>query len=453
MPVNSIPGTPLATPSSQGGMSAADKQALIWDTREYISRKTRTLSPIAIETGFNATTGYAGAWTTGGLGGSASIVLNDADHYGKGTDCAAITTSGTGNSPYINSPAYTAKPWDLSNSSLVIALKVTSTAALKGTFWATVYAGSDTNASAYTNAVSWVIGDTNDLNSQRYMGPDGTWFLFSLSRIHVDATYGTIDWTSIKAIRIRINDAWVSGGSVAQATVRIGLVGTAADTTASYPNGVATFCFDDGLASAYTKALPIFNARGIGATAFIINDALNTTSFLTTAQVNEMVSLGWDAAIHGEIAAHTSDWPSMAVGDRNAMLDRSVAFHAAQGWDTRHCAYPSGHFDYPTVTSVLGAGIPYARTTYGMMGTANETWPPMAPGKLIATSFGAQSVNALKIWIDRLKTNKTWGIFTLHDVVATASSGQVINQYDLQAWVEYAVAQGVAIRTMSQMLP
>jgi peptidoglycan/xylan/chitin deacetylase (PgdA/CDA1 family) len=342
----------------------------------------------------------------------------------------------------------------------VIAVKVTDTTALKnnGTVpfaWATVYAGSDTNASAYTNGVSWSIGNTNDVSTQRWIGPDGTWILLSLYRNTYDAAFGTIDWTSIKAIRFRLNDAWISGNPVAQAQVRVGFVGIARDTKQEFPNGVVTFCLDDGLSNVYSQAFPIFASRNIAATAFLINDVIDTDGFVTTAHVNEMVANGWDAAIHGEYAAHVSGWVAMSPTDRDAMLARSVAFHAARGWDTRHCAYPEGRFDGPTVASVLSAGL-YGRTTYGMYTSTAAFWemyPPVSPGKLVALSYNGNSVGSRHAWIDAIKAGRHWGIFNLHNVVTTASSGQEINQYDLVEFLEYVVNQDVTIRTMSQMIP
>jgi peptidoglycan/xylan/chitin deacetylase (PgdA/CDA1 family) len=412
-----------------------------------------SLQFIPIDLGFNASTGTAGSWTATATTGS--IALNDPDHYASGKDCVRIATDGAGSNTYISSPLFGAI--DFTNGYPVLAIKVTNTAALRPVGWMDVYASSDASANTWTNYVEWEWGTTSDVPSQMWVSPDGAWVLIPLPWNTASITAGTPIRSAIRHFRVRLHDKWVSGDPVAPAEIRIGAIGIARDPAQEFPNGVITISFDDATSSTYNLGYPVLAARGIRAVTYAISAAIDTGSFMTTAQLNTLAADGWDVSPHcNTMDAHTNGYPSMGPTAAAQDLAATIALHATRGWDTRHLAYPHGYFDAPTVAAIMATGIAAARTVYSFGYGAKmicESWPPVDKGKLMAYEPSNISLDGLNAMVDDVKANHSWGMPVLHNIIAGASTGESLNVNDLASFIDYAVSQGVPFRTMPQMVP
>lgn len=461
-----IPGNSVApaTTAKPGSMSAADKtkldglpssavptsalsivaaQSL---ASQYAAKVNKTLTSYPIETGFSGWT----ATTTG----TCTINLSDnSDYYGAGTTSALLTTDGlsssSGDNVYMTSPTY-GTAWDLTNSEFVIALKVTNYATLKTSNWLSVYAG-DT---ALANYYNWLWNNVAETSTTTYLTPDGTWLLLRLPW-SMATTHNTPTRSAITVIRIRIFDRYVSGGAVSPAQVRFGYIGMAQDVSHLYANGVITWTLDDGWATQYTIAAPIFDSYDIKPTLHLIDDRIGVASYMTLGQIQTLQTHGWIVGTHAStLANHDTNYVALGTTAAAADLATTIAYHQANGLGWRNFAYPGGNFDGPTEAAIMALGIRSARILYvPSAGTFSSGWPPVDPGKIMALSMSSVTVAQAKTFIDTVKSNKAWGVFAAHQFGTGASSGTTLGQADLRAILQYQVAQGVTTKSMEEMMP
>ncbi len=224
-----------------------------------------------------------------------------------------------------------------------------------------------------------------------------------------------------------------------------------------FPNGVITISFDDATSTVYTLGYPVLAARGIPAVTYVISEAIDTDSFMTTEQLNTLAANGWDVSLHCyTLDAHTSGYPIMGPTAAAQDLAAALSLHVDRGWDTKHMAYPHGYFDAPTVDAIMSTGISTARTVYAFGSGANmicESWPPVNKGRLMAYEPANISLAGLLGLVNNVKQNHSWGMPVLHNMTTSASTGEILSVDDLATFTDYALSQGVPFRTMSQLAP
>lgn len=446
----------LTTPTIDGVASSPAMRR--YQTVDYLAGVSKELTVLPIEVGFSAATGRQGAWSIT-KPGTSSVVLNDSDHYGSGTDCALFTTDGqTGTASgglIITSPTYT-NAIDFTDSFPVLAIKVADFTALKDLGQFVLYATSD-SGSFSTNNYNWSSLDHNDANpTARYLTPDGQWLLLAFPFSQANTT-GSPNRAAIKTLRFKIFDNYSgSGGAVAQAVVRLGMLGISRNTNGPFPNGVVTITMDDGRAGQYSYAFPAMESRNMRGTAYVITEQIGVSSYMTEAQLNNLAAHGWDVAPHAyREAVHTSGFPSVGAAGTIADLSQAIVYHRARGWDIRHFADPRGMFNAETNAAVMGLGAATLSTTYGNDTTLKniETWPPVARERVTRFTATSLTTTTIKQWVDNVKAYRLWGIIAFHNFITGATSGSDWNKDDFVQFVEYLVQQGVPVRTMSQMMP
>jgi peptidoglycan/xylan/chitin deacetylase (PgdA/CDA1 family) len=108
--------------------------------------------------------------------------------------------------------------------------------------------------------------------------------------------------------------------------------------------------FDDGWGDGYTYALPILEAHGFVGTFYVIAGRIDSGSFLTSAQLRDLIEAG------DEIGDHTMDHVPLEHQNSSRLayeIDAAAATIAsATGqWPTT-LAYPTGSFDMTTEHAV-----------------------------------------------------------------------------------------------------
>ncbi len=227
---------------------------------------------------------------------------------------------------------------------------------------------------------------------------------------------------------------------------------------------LVSFTFDDGQQSALTQAAPTLQKYGLTGTDYIITNCVGMTTAPNTCRANTDVPyLTWPQATQlqntygWEIGSHTVDHQclvsvggdcqatKLTAAQVDAELANSKAALVANGFNPTAFAPPYGDYDM----SALAQIAKYYTSMRGFADTGNNIWPL---GDLLLRDVPVQEVttpvSALKAKVDEAIANKTWAVFTFHDIRPAPS--QVPDDYEygtaeldqLAAYVQTKVAAG-----------
>lgn len=178
---------------------------------------------------------------------------------------------------------------------------------------------------------------------------------------------------------------------------------------AATPPTVVSLTFDDGTASQYS-ARSLLTRFGMHATFFINSGRLNTSGYLSSAQVQQLAADG------NEIGGHTvshADLPALDIDEQRRQVCNDRVALTSLGVTVTDFAYPYGDVNATAESVVEACGYNSARVVGGVVspGSCNdcdyaETLPPVDP---FATATP-----------DSIKTSTT--LTTLKDYVLQAES-------------------------------
>jgi peptidoglycan/xylan/chitin deacetylase (PgdA/CDA1 family) len=258
--------------------------------------------------------------------------------------------------------------------------------------------------------------------------------------------------------------------------VAIGAVGAMATAllspTAAYaavdnpaPGPLVSFTFDDGALSALTQAAPTLQKYGLTGTNYVPTGCVGMTTvpntcradtdvpYMTWAQIQQLQNTyGWEIGSHtvthqclvsvGNDCQATKLTPAQV----DAELANSKAALAANGINATAFAPPYGDYDMTVVAQIAK----YYTSMRGFADTGNNIWPL---GDYLLRNIPVQerttTVATLKAKVDEAITNKTWAVFTFHDIRPNPSQTPDDDQYgtaeldQLAAYVQTKVAAGL----------
>jgi peptidoglycan/xylan/chitin deacetylase (PgdA/CDA1 family) len=230
------------------------------------------------------------------------------------------------------------------------------------------------------------------------------------------------------------------------------------------PSPLVSFTFDDGALSALTQAAPTLKKYGLTGTNYVITDCVGKTTVPNTCRADTDVPyMTWDQILQlkntygWEIGSHTVSHQCLvsAGGDCQATkltaaqvtaeLANSKSAFAAHGITTTAFAPPYGDYDMSAVAQVAK----HYSSMRGFADTGNNPWPL---GDYLLRNVPVQEVTTpvatLKAKVDEAITNKTWVVFTFHDIRPTPSKNPDDYQYgtaeldQLAAYVKTKVTAG-----------
>ncbi len=226
------------------------------------------------------------------------------------------------------------------------------------------------------------------------------------------------------------------------------------------PRGLVSFCFDDGLASHLTQAMPILTAHGFAATTYLIHDLVGVEGYLGAEGVRALVDAGWDAAAHADqVAVHNARGGVTRLGEERILADWAADRHwlrAARLSRGADYAYPQGRFDAGTIAALA---------RFGHFGTARtesfrsiETLPPADPWRLRTVSFNEtlnvgppDRVGSIMWRIAQTAAYGGWIILSFHDVTDGVAKGSAVAVADFERIVRYVARRRVPVRTVAQV--
>lgn len=236
----------------------------------------------------------------------------------------------------------------------------------------------------------------------------------------------------------------------------------AVDNPAATP--LVSFTFDDGQQSALTQAAPTLQKYGLTGTNYVITNCVGMTTVPNTCRSDtDIPYMTWDQITQlqntygWEIGSHTVDHQCLvsAGGDCqrtkltaaqvDAELANSKTALGAHGFNATAFAPPYGDYDMSAVARIAK----YYSSMRGFADTGNNIWPL---GDYLLRDVPVQEVTTpvatLKAKVDEAIANKTWVVFTFHDIRPTPSQTPDDYQYgtaeldQLAAYVQAKVAAG-----------
>ena len=254
----------------------------------------------------------------------------------------------------------------------------------------------------------------------------------------------------------------VAVAAMAAVLLTPGAANAAVDNPA--PGPLVSFTFDDGALSSLTQAAPTLQKHGLTGTNYVTSNCVGMTTVPNTCRANTDVPyMTWDQVLQlqntygWEIGSHTVTHRCLvSVGNDcqaakltpaqvNAELVNSKSALAARGINATAFAPPYGDYDMSAVAQVAK----YYSSMRGFADTGNNIWPL---GDYLLRNVPVQEVTTpvatLKAKVDEAIANKTWVVFTFHDIRPNPSQNPDDYQYgtaeldQLAAYVKTKVTAG-----------
>jgi polysaccharide deacetylase len=366
-------------------------------------------------------------WTVNGT--TTAVNLNDTTDFELGTQAAVFSAATTSNA---NLDSAVLSAVNVTTSVIRLLIKIENMAGIGNLR----FIFGDSTFSNYTN-VNINFLETRPTGSY-YQDSAWTW-------ITVMPVDGSTTGSGAKSAvtKWRVQATALSGQTV---RVHVGAVFVLPVST-TFPNGVATFCFDDGRATAFNNAKPIMDALGMRASIYPIIDRIATVAggeYCTLAQLQQWRNYsGAEVGVHSAVGVdHDAGFDTLTpthVETVDMLPDREYLYQNGLG-NGEGFAWPLGTYTAP----VLAAAAKL--TAYGRLNTTSaheETWPPEDPMRIRSYAVGPTSTLATaKSFMDNAKAGGGWACYTFHEITPLGTGTLEWSISNFQALANYAVSIG-----------
>lgn len=263
------------------------------------------------------------------------------------------------------------------------------------------------------------------------------------------AVTGHVDWSKVNRAQLLVTD----NGSGETAFYVAGIY-----AVPDHQKATVSFAFDDGDASAYTRALKKLSTYRYPASAYVIADTVGTSGFLSLEQLHQLRDLHhWEIGGHSlHVASHNlpSGLNSLEPEELKAEMNGLRDFLYDNGFSRASFAYPKGAAS-AEVRHYVQRDYCAGRVT----AQGPETLPPRDEYILRGWSINGlvsdeEDVEAV---VDKAVADGTWAILSFHDIVAgTPGAATDFNFGEFEAVVDYVHAlqkQGkLRVRTVGNVI-
>jgi hypothetical protein len=220
-------------------------------------------------------------------------------------------------------------------------------------------------------------------------------------------------------------------------------------TSSSYweSRGKLIITWDDGKAGIYTNAFPIFVAKGVTATFYIVSDYVGTAGYVTWAQLREMAAAGMDIQCHTK---DHGDLTTLSEAQTDANLQAVNAAFIANGLAApSHTAYPGGQYNHTVKDYVANSRLTGRRTGYAEIFATSDRYG--LGSKWIDNGYlNALTMPVIKGYIDTSNTNKSALCLYAHD--CSVDGGELaISEANLAEIIDYALAVPVDVMSIKRL--
>src|SRR4051794_6444017 len=247
-------------------------------------------------------------------------------------------------------------------------------------------------------------------------------------------------------------------GVAAAVAVTLGLPSTAHAASAT----VVSLTFDDGNQDQYDTARPILIAHQMVATFYINSSRVNTSGYLTQAQIAQLAADG------NEIAGHTvdhADLPTLPIDDQKREVCNDRVALLNMGFQVKNLAYPYGDANATTQQVAADCGYNSARTVGGVVSPGSCNGCPVAESIPPANAYYTQTPDSVKTstTLANLQTYVTqaerggggWVELVIHHVCNGCGDDYAVSPATLTAFLDWLAprsAQGTRVGTVDSII-
>lgn len=218
--------------------------------------------------------------------------------------------------------------------------------------------------------------------------------------------------------------------------------------------------FDDADASLYSRLYPLMAARGLKWTIGLNWDDVGTNDalYVNFNQLAAMYAAGIDIASHNRTnTAYPDENPPTAQPSDAARLTYCTEYRYCRG-QLLNLGYTRASGYHPFVQGAFDGALCDAMHAHGgrlfrSASTETNVEPFMLNKQIVVSQRKLGSANSLataKTWVDQANTRAQDVLLMGHVLAATASSTITWAQTDFEALVDYAIAQGLRVGSVSQ---
>ena len=410
----------------------------------------------------NFQTGHS--WSTNGSG-VASSNDNDTSAFCRGTQSAALTTTGTAATANLRRFANAGlASLDLADKMFRVVLRVDSGAARINNL--SFFLGTSSLANNY----KWIFNPTTA--SSLYI-TEGQWLTAAFGWHDINSAAGTFTFpsgvpntlTGFTDMQIQVVD-----NGTGPVTLRVQAIEIIDAGSTTFPTGVISITFDDSWASQWDLARPAMDAHGFRGTQYTIADLIGTSGRLTLDQLKRLQDQsGWEIGGHAYTSvAHTARLPTMTAADVDVELGQLKTWLLQSGLDGDSFAYPGGQFEQTTdgvwVEDIAARYFSSARSILGVPLKAIESFPPPMPHRMRAVS-SISSLNAANGMnqptgmlasggiLDKIAGNGGYLPMCFHQITAGAPTvTSEISAADFTALMQGIADRGIAVVPVSDVV-
>lgn len=220
---------------------------------------------------------------------------------------------------------------------------------------------------------------------------------------------------------------------------------------AAFNAGMVSLTFDDGSKSEYRNGLTLLKQYGYSGTFYINAGSLNTTGYMTSAQVKALAASGQ------EIGSHLYDHddmvqlsPILLEGSLNKNVTSLQAI-LGSSYPISAFASPYGSFTSSKIDQVMQHALSHRDTDGALNTKANLNVRQIHARVATATT----SVATIQSWVTEAATNHSWLVLVYHNIATTTSgqssdiAGYNVTPANFKKHLDAIKASGLAVNTVS----
>lgn len=209
---------------------------------------------------------------------------------------------------------------------------------------------------------------------------------------------------------------------------------------------VISITFDDGISTIYDHALPYMQEKNMVGTIFVNTETIDTVGHMTTPNLKEFVSLGWEVGSHG----HThSDMTTLTQEQLVYDLSLSVQnITDMTGIQPKTFATPYGSFN-DDVIKVASEYFDYHLNAWSDANgiTTYENYDAMNIHRIDVANSSPEEICNIVSGLE----NGDWFTIIMHDITDEPGKWNTSHQ-DFQKIIDCIHGSGIQVKTVTDVL-
>lgn len=141
----------------------------------------------------------------------------------------------------------------------------------------------------------------------------------------------------------------------------LGMCGVSVSNALDFTEAAVAITFDDGSETDLLSAAPVLKECGFGATFYIVSGFIGKRGYLSTAQLRELRSLGFEIGCHSMTHPYLTDLDE--AGLKREIGDAKTALEQMIGERIEHFSCPGGRYDRRAMQVAKAAGFQTVSTS------------------------------------------------------------------------------------------